>query len=334
MQQWHTPPARYPSRARSRPARGEHPVISVRQWLPRALLWLMCLCASTNAVAATTLLVLSDGAPAYRATAQRISEVIHAARPTLTVRMADVADAAVTPADDATLVVAIGSQAARAMTQGRSPKRLICTLLTRDTFSNLPPTAPGAQRTAVFIDQPPRRQLRLVRAALPDHPRPSIVYGEASRDAAARFADAARLEDMPLVTAEVSDTQQLYGALREVLEDGTVLLAVPDPAVYNNYTIQNVLLTAYREHVPVIGFSPAYVRAGAIAAVFSSPQQIGDQVAQMVLSYIDAPALPPPADPRDFSVSTNPHVARSLDIELPTAEALEEVLKRAEGNTP
>lgn len=309
-------------------------MISIRQWLPRALLWLVCLATSNGGVAATTLLVLSDGAPAYRATAQRISEVIRAARPALTVRMADVADAAQTATDDATLVVAIGTQAARRMTQSHSPKRLICTLLTRATFSNLPPTAPGAQRTAVFIDQPPRRQLRLVHAALRDHPRLAIVYGDASRDAATRFANAARLEDMPLVTAEVSDTHQLYGALREVLADGTVLVAVPDPTVYNNYTIQNVLLTAYRERVPVIGFSPAYVRAGAIAAVYSTPQQIGDQVARMVLSYIDAPTLPPPADPLEFSVSTNPHVARSLDIELPTAEALEDVLKQAENNAP
>lgn len=297
-------------------------------------MWLTLLCSSSAGIAATTLLVLSDGAPAYRATAQRISEVIRAERPTLTVRIADVGDTAPAQTDEAALVVAIGTQAAREMTRGHSPQRLICTLLTRATFAKLTPAGPGAQRTAVFIDQPPRRQLRLIRAVMPDHPRVAIVYGDASRDAAARFANAARSEDMPLITAQVGDAQQLYGALREVLEDGTILVAVPDPVVYNNYTIQNVLLTAYREHVPVIGYSPAYVRAGAVAAVYSSPQQIGEQVARIVLSYIDAPALPPPADPQDFSVSTNPHVARSLAIELPTAEALEDALKRAEDDTP
>lgn len=308
-------------------------MIAIRQWLPRALLWLACMGCASNGVAATTLLVLSDGTPAYRATAQRISEVIHAARPALTVRVVEVADTVRTPTDDATLVVAIGTQAARQMTRARSPKRLICTLLTRATYFNLPPAAPEQQRTAVFIDQPPARQLRLIRAALPDYSRLAIVYGDASRDAVEGFVRAARGTNMPLVSAHVSEVQQLYGALSDVLAPGTALIALPDPAVYNNYTIQNVLLTAYREQVPVVGFSPAYVRAGAILAVHSSPQQIGEQVARMVLSHIDAPTLPPPADPQEFSVSTNPHVARSLGIELPTAEALEAQLERAKENT-
>ena len=301
-------------------------------WLAHALLWLACAFSCT--ATAGTLLVLSDGSPAYRATAERIGEVIRAARPSLVVRVAEIAEAASAPIDDTTLVVAIGTQAARQMSQFASLKRLICTLLTRSTYFDLPPPAAGAQRSAVFIDQPAYRQLQLIRAALPDRTRLAIVHGAASSDAVDRFAEVARRENMTLVSTRVADAQQLYDALRDVLDENTVLVAVPDPVVYNNYTIQNVLLTAYRSRVPVVAFSPAYVRAGAIAAVYSSPQQIGEQVGRMVLSFIDAPALPPPADPRYFSVATNPHVARSLSIELPAAAQLETRLEAAGSDAP
>ena len=109
------------------------------------------------------------------------------------------------------------------------------------------------------------------------------------------------------------------------------LLAVPDASLFNNRTISNILLTAYHHRSPVIGFSPAYVKAGALLALYSTPTQIGQQAGEVARQGLASGSLPPPAAPRHFRISTNPYVARSLGIGLEDASVLRERLERAEG---
>ena len=284
--------------------------------------------------AAQTLLVLSDGAEAYERTAERIRARLSRAMPDLVVDSVAIEAASSQRIAEADLVVAIGTQATTDVIDRYQPDRLICALLTHQTYQRLPPVRPGAERTAVFIDQPARRQIALIRAALPDMGRLAMIYGDGSKTYADALAQAGRDSGLTVNRARVGDETTLYNALLDVLQNDSVLLAVPDSAVYNNFTIQNILLTAYRQRTPVIGFSPAYVRAGAVAAVYSTPEQVGDQVAGVVLSALNGTALPRPAYPRHFSVSTNPHVARSLSLELPAEDALEASIARREARTP
>jgi ABC-type uncharacterized transport system substrate-binding protein len=294
------------------------------------LLLLILACGSGLVRAADTLLVLSDGAPAYELTAQRIRERLSQRNPPLVVETTSFSRATATQISAATLVITIGTQAAENVVNSFQPDRLICALLTHQTFSRLPPLRAGAQRSAVFIDQPASRQLALVRMALPATKRLAIVYSDASRPLIEAIDAAARGTGLSIDAAVVNDEQPLYNALRSVLSDESALLTVPDTSVYNNFTIQNVLLTAYRERTPVIGFSPAYVRAGAVVAVYSTPEQVGDQVADAAMRALAGNPLPPPAFPAAFSVSTNPHVARSLSLTLPDPAQIEAQLRRLE----
>ncbi|MDO9189477.1 MAG: ABC transporter substrate binding protein, partial [Sulfurimicrobium sp.] len=116
-----------------------------------------------------------------------------------------------------------------------------------------------------------------------------------------------------------------------VLADSDVLLAVPDPLVFNKGTVQSLLLTTYRYQDPVIGFSHAYVKAGALASVHTMPEQVGRQAADVILRTLGSrPAwLPPPENPKYFSVSVNYQVARSLGLSIGDETVLLQKLKRA-----
>jgi len=298
------------------------------------LLSLSTLLGGGGAWASETLLVLSDGSEAYARTATRIRERIARFSPRLQVRAIAANEASSTALSDATLVIAIGTQAASDVIDGYQPDRLICALLTHQTYQRLPPPRPDAQRTAVFIDQPAARQIALVRAALPQIDRLAVVFGDASEMYARALETAARPQGLDVRTARVGEAADLYNALRDVLDPYSALVAVPDTAVFNNFTIQNILLTAYRQRTPVIGFSPAYVRAGAVAAVYSTPEQVGDQVASLAIAALQGVRLPPPAYPTQFSVATNTHVAHSLSLELPTSAELEARIRQAEGPRP
>ncbi|TVT76111.1 MAG: hypothetical protein FHP92_08765 [Denitromonas halophila] len=297
--------------------------------LLRALVMLLCCMAGSLMAAPSVYLILSGEADAYQRTAQTAADTLQASLPDVeTIRTdIDALDTQTLQADD--ILIAIGTRAAQVLSQ-RPDQRLICSLLTEQSYSALPPAVAG-QRTAVFIDQPVARQLALIRAGLPEWSRIAIVHGADSRDFVKAIHAAAPALGLTTSTAAVTSNQTLYNALQTVLTTPSVLLAVPDPKVFNNFTIQNVLLTAYRHRSPVIGFSPAYVRAGAVMAVYSSPEQMGQQAAEIALQSLRGAPLPEATHPRYFSVSVNPHVARSLAIELPDAATLEAQIRRQEG---
>lgn len=78
------------------------------------------------------------------------------------------------------------------------------------------------------------------------------------------------------------------------------------------------MITAYRYQDPMIGFSQAYVKAGALAAVYTTPEQTGKQVGEIAMRALGGKVvlLSPPKYPKHFSVSVNYQVARSLDISI------------------
>ena len=228
------------------------------------------------------------------------------------------------------IIVTVGTQAAQAVTD-RSPRApVLHTLLPHQTWERLAPQSATGRATAIFLDQPVERQLALVAEALPEWRRLALIASPRSEPLAAQLAAGAETRRWQVMLEYVASDRDLYPALQRVLAAPAVLLALPDSTVFNSYTIQNVLLTAYRHHSPVIGFSPAYVRAGALLALYSTPSQIGEQAASVIRTVLQGGALPPPEWPRRFEIGINQNVARSLGINLDPAEQIAARLARRE----
>lgn len=285
-----------------------------------------------DALAAQVLLLLSEESSAFSEAAEALTAELRSAghRPqTLTVplRADDAAALSSTP-----LIVTLGTRAAQAVS-GLAPRTLVLhTLLPRSAFEKLSGKGDDSRRTsAVFIDQPASRQLELLRIALPEWSRVALVVGRESSELGARLQASARDKRLRPMLETASGESDLYPALQRMLVEPAVLLAVPDASLFNNRTISNILLTAYHHRSPVIGFSPAYVKAGALLALYSTPAQIGQQAGEVARQGLASGSLQPPAAPRHFRIGTNPYVARSLGISLEDASVLQERLERAEG---
>lgn len=223
---------------------------------------------------------------------------------------------------EARIIVTIGTQAAKAVGT-RNPKQPVLNiLLPRDAYESLQTTLPNQRSSAIFLDQPAQRLIALLGAALPDRATLALLAGPATEELSRRVASAARERHLRVSIEQVASHDEIYPALERLLAEPTVLLALPDSTVFNSYTIQNVLLTSYRNRTPLIGFSPAYVRAGALLALYSTPAQIARQAAEAVRGVLAGGGLPPPQSPREFEVATNPNVARSLGIELESGERI------------
>jgi putative tryptophan/tyrosine transport system substrate-binding protein len=93
-----------------------------------------------------------------------------------------------------------------------------------------------------------------------------------------------------------------------------------------------VLLASFRARVPLLAFSPSYVRAGALLALYVTPEQVGQQVASVVRGVLQGKSLPSsPLYAQNFSVAVNEHVARSLGLDL-DANELGNQLRKREGS--
>jgi ABC-type uncharacterized transport system substrate-binding protein len=293
--------------------------------------------AGVCAAAPRVLVVLSRPDGAYLALAQAISANLPPARATeIQLRIENLADFTVvsTEVRPPALIVTVGVEAAQRVARANPSAPVLHTLLPRaaalEILKRSQRTRLAAYRdSAIFLDQPIGRQLDLIRTALPQLSRIAVVLGAATQPLAPELRAAARERGLSLDIATVARRDDLLPALENLLGDNDVLLSVADPMVFHSETIHHVLLTAYRHKVPLIGLSRSYVDAGALLAVFSTPEQIGEQVAQLVAAVpaSGSATLPAPGYPKLFQVAINPRVAASLNLALGDEAALRQKLE-------
>lgn len=231
--------------------------------------------------------------------------------------------------DDADILVAVGGRAMDALAQADQPTLSI--LVPRQSFDSARARAKPDSRalSAIYLDQPLARQMRLIKQMLPGRSRVGVLLGPNSLQRAKALQQAARDVQLGVGTELVAHQEEIIPALKRLMVDAQVLLALPDPSIFNRSTAQSILLTSYRAQIPLIAYSKAYVQAGALAAVFSTPRQIGQQAAEILLRASQGKqlALPEPQYPKYFSISVNYQVGRSLGLQLEDEATLLERVK-------
>ncbi len=177
--------------------------------------------------------------------------------------------------------------------------------------------------SAIVLDQPYWRQISLIKTILPETKKLGVLLGTTSVQYTDYLTEETEDVGMILGVESVMNASEVIPKLKKTLEANDVLLAIPDPQIYNRETAEPILLTSYRHQKPVFGYSQSYVRAGALAAVYSSTKQLAKQAAEIAIAAQQAPGLlPPPQAPKYFSILVNRQVARSLNIAMMDDETL------------
>ena len=306
-----------------------------RRWTTRqriVRLGLACVClvlVSAQAVAARVTVVLSADSAPYQEVYQVIRaylddtshEVIRVYAERLTA----------TSLNEAQLAVAVGVRAAESLAALPLRPPVLAVLVPRAWYGRIGRARLDDGRrsaSAIYLDQPFERQVRLIRQAFPQVRRVGMLVGAEQGGLVDELDEVLRTQRLSLVHGTLSGDERLITSLENVLSGAELLLAVPDPLVFNRNTAQSLFLTSYRYRVPVLGYSRSLTRAGALLSLHSSPAQIGRQTAEWVNGAIQGGSvkLPPPAYPAYFSVSINEQVARSLGFTLPPEAELEKRL--------
>lgn len=296
-------------------------------------LWLGALAGPLVHAAATVVIVSSERSAAYLEAAEAlIGELERGGLARTQVLQLTAGEFSVAGPLLPKLFVALGTQAAQVLASAELRAPVLCTLLPHSSFERVLDQSgrkASSQFSALYLDQPLTRQLELIRLALPDTRRLGLLWGAQSQGQATALKKLTLTRGLELVEASVGRDELLFPGLKSVLEQADVLLALPDPQLYNSSSIQNILLASFRARVPLVAFSPAYVRAGALLAVHVTPTQIGLQAAALSSAVLQGKTLSvTPLHSQDFEVSVNEHVARSLGLTLDAANLRAQLRRR------
>jgi hypothetical protein len=319
----------------------------LRQRLGLALALSMTVAGTATSVERARVLLIADPARAIEL------ELVDAVRQTLAVGKGAAVDLSVVSLGEfiaaesvnrgrvrANLIVAVGTHATQHLAARQLETPMLSVLTPRTSFEEIARDrrranggADGAPLSAIYLDQSPARHFALVRLLFPGAQRVALVLGPTTATYAEELRAAAHAQGLIPLIESVTAEQNLVRVLDGVLPQADVMLAVIDPLVFNRTNAQSVLLTAYRHRVPLLGVSPSYVRAGAIAAVHTTPAQVGQQLGDLLVAFgrDQTQRLPAPQYPRELSVTVNEQVARSLQVPLPDPQRLEERLLATRG---
>lgn len=169
--------------------------------------------------------------------------------------------------------------------------------------------------TAVFAEPSPNDQFKLISLLFKREINVGFLLSDKNLFLLPLLQQAAAKNHLGLTVEHVSRENQINRALNAIGKL-PVVLAVPDSTIYNAQSVKSILITSYRRNQAIVGYSTALVNAGALATVFSTPEDIVAQVEELLTDFDNSGRLREAQYPKYFSVYINEDVARSLNIVL------------------
>jgi hypothetical protein len=160
------------------------------------------------------------------------------------------------------------------------------------------------------LDVPPRKLLPEVRRLFPRVTRLGVLTGRFTDPAELR--ESARESAFSVETAVVASPSRLLTAFLSLKGKCEIVIALPNAEVYNSATFPPLILASIENRLPVVGFTAAFVRAGAAAGVYADFRDSGRQAAEAALRGKDITAA---EHPRKLIIAVNARVLRLIGFQ-------------------
>ena len=290
-------------------------------------LWLTPrLCAATSIE-----VVLSSEADYYQNVADVFVEQFVALKPGAPIRRRVLNGDNGLPAVGGQTVVTIGSRATRKALARYPEADILALLIPMTAWLELNSQASESRHfAAVVIDQPLERSVMLGKLLKPDARHFGAVLGPAAGAIQASSLERVSAMGLDLHVQKLPPTANPISVLGAMMEVSDVFVAVPDRADFNRNVAKWLLRLSFRDKVPVIGFSSSYAEAGALASIYSSPENVGRHGAELLHKLLEARSPESASRAADwrayyskyYTLQVNEDVARVLDITVPPLDEL------------
>lgn len=173
--------------------------------------------------------------------------------------------------------------------------------------------------TGVVLQIPPKVQFEWMQRVLRPSAKVGVLYNPQENQQRVEEAQRAAHEDrFELLAFQVTAPQLLPSALENAVSRSDALWVIPDSLVVSPETAKTLLLASFRNRVPMIGLSSAWVKAGALFALDWDYEDVGAQCAELAIQAMAGkrPGAIPPINARRFTYAVNLKTAREMRVEL------------------
>lgn len=214
------------------------------------------------------------------------------------------------PPSESSCLLSLGTAAFETVQQ--LPNTCVLSLLIAESRYEKAASHFKKRASAIFINQPIHRITQTTGKLLNDTEQAAIVVSRSWQENL-QISDATNTD---LYIKRISANDSIVKAFKIASFNADYIIAVPDPEVYNRSNIKNILLTTYKFKVPLIGYSEALSKAGAMISIYTPPELLGIETAEWLLN-----SRPKKASwPKYFQVKINNKVARSIGAKIQLSE--------------
>jgi len=119
-----------------------------------------------------------------------------------------------------------------------------------------------------------------------------------------------------LVPFIVRSPEELGPGLKKVRSEIDALWVLPDPSFVDDLTIKYLLLFGFHERLPLLGYSEALSKSGAVLSISANYEEMGRQAAEIATHVIEGESPPRIQHPKMVSTYINVRVARILNLKV------------------
>jgi putative ABC transport system substrate-binding protein len=187
-------------------------------------------------------------------------------------------------------------------------------------------SASGNNITGASMDIPVSFQFSYMRELKPGIKKIGVIYSEEETGPVVRGAKkAARRMGLELIAEVVDAPHGVPRAINKLKNRVDFMWSVADGNVFTRETVRALLLVSLRKKLPLMGLSPAFVKAGALFSISIDPDMVGRQAAGLTMDVLggERPSNIPVSVPADGDLLINKNTLKILGLE-PSPSILKE----------
>ncbi|MGB2400598.1 MAG: ABC transporter substrate-binding protein [Porticoccaceae bacterium] len=222
------------------------------------------------------------------------------------------------------IIVTLGTDAANSVLSKKLSQPIINTLITQSAFDSLAVKYFGDVNKAIasginpiILDQPFERRLNLASRLLKNIADVGIMMGPSAANKFSLYTDSINQRNLKPQMLLIDPDENPIRQLDPVVKASDVFIPIADSHLINVTTAKWILQLAYRHRVPVIGYSSNYVAAGALASVYSSPEDVAKQSIELIDAVLTKDHIHQVHVPKYCTIKFNETVAWHLNLIIP-----------------
>ena len=273
---------------------------------------MLCLIFSNTAIADNVYFVTSSNSDSNQNAARLITEYLVKLDPKVHIQTSSLSEFKKEKINNDDLIITIGSAAAKAINASNLANPVLFSFTTQ---SSLPKTA--GNWAGLITEQPLSRLIQTTPPLVENSFKKQLLL-PVSPSNKSIINSAERFEKNGLKLIEIPDNEKPAKKVDSQLFKSGALIAVKDKHIWSGENARWMLYQAYRNNVPVIGYSKKFLKAGALVAVYSTLEQIAANTAKQIADWNRHKELKRRGVIfSNYNIEYNKKIARTLKINVP-----------------